>query len=247
MRLFSAVIMVIIAGGGIFFGGWVFITLLVMLVFFMMWEWCGLYNISPYSVKGFLGLIWPIIAVLSASFGYWQESFAILAMGWIAGTTLWFGASVIGVSSLSLLWLRVQPLGLQNVLFLVCIVAASDSCAYLGGRLLGGRKLAPAISPAKTVSGALCALGAACMVGIVLCLYVYTLPMTGGGIFLYGVCGGVLGVATQVGDLAESALKRARGVKDSSHMIPGHGGFLDRFDGYLVAAPVGVVLFLLLY
>ena len=108
----------------------------------------------------------------------------------------------------------------------------------MAGRLIGGPKLAPRISPGKTRSGALGG-----FVGAVL---------MGGGIALLSglgsthmalVWGGILGVSAQLGDLAESAMKRVLGVKDSGTLLPGHGGLLDRFDGLVVAAPVAAAVF----
>lgn len=142
---------------------------------------------------------------------------------------------VIIMAGTALLWLRVESI--WPVLFVVAVVVASDTSAYMAGRLIGGPKLAPRISPGKTRSGALGG-----FVGAVL---------MGGGIALLSglgsthmalVWGGILGVSAQLGDLAESAMKRALGVKDSGTLLPGHGGLLDRFDGLVVAAPVAAAV-----
>jgi phosphatidate cytidylyltransferase len=109
----------------------------------------------------------------------------------------------------------------------------SDSAQYYTGRAFGRRKLAPSISPAKTVEGAIGGLVAAAVIGTLLarlCLPAVPAPVAGALAFLLACCG-------IVGDLFESLLKRSAGVKDSSALIPGHGGVLDRIDSHLFAAP----------
>ena len=114
------------------------------------------------------------------------------------------------------------------------LIAVSDSAQYYTGRAFGRRKLAPSISPAKTVEGALGGLAAAALVGAFLGSHWIpgVSPMSGAGLGL------VLGAIGIIGDLFESFLKRRVGVKDSSSLIPGHGGLLDRIDSWLFAAPI---------
>ncbi len=116
---------------------------------------------------------------------------------------------------------------------LVVVVIVSDSAQYAVGRAAGRRKLAPAVSPAKTVEGAVGGLLGAALAGAVLATW--AIPGVGwaGG----AVLGAALGAFGLAGDLFESLLKRSAGVKDSSHLIPGHGGVLDRIDSWLFAAP----------
>lgn len=124
--------------------------------------------------------------------------------------------------------------GREVLLLLIATVAASDIAQYYGGRRLGRRRLAPAVSPGKTVEGAVC--------GVVAGAIAFT--WLGGGWFpvlepLPRVAVGVtLAASGMAGDLFESHLKRASGVKDSSRLIPGHGGLLDRIDALLFATPV---------
>ena len=124
---------------------------------------------------------------------------------------------------------------------------SSDIGAFFVGRALGNRKLMPAISPGKTVAGAVGGLIATVVVGWLYTRYVLTpstqLAFVRGGVLIFGV---LISLAAQVGDLAESLLKREAGTKDSSHIIPGHGGVLDRFDSLLFVLPVAYVLFNLL-
>jgi phosphatidate cytidylyltransferase len=127
--------------------------------------------------------------------------------------------------------------GPPGVLLLIAIVALSDTAQFYVGRLIGRRKLAPLISPAKTVEGAAGGVVAAAVAGGLLLPRGLTIPVPvapATGVLLgIGIAG--FGIA---GDLFESLLKRSAGVKDSSSLIPGHGGVLDRLDSYLFAAPL---------
>jgi len=158
------------------------------------------------------------------------------------GARVLFGLCYLAPATLALLWLRGDAeSGRATVLFIILVVWASDIGAYLAGRLIGGPKLAPRISPGKTWSGAVGGLAAAVAVG----LAVANLEPDGVPVSAMLVAG-CLGIASQLGDLLESGLKRRFGVKDSGRLIPGHGGLLDRLDGVLLAAPVAAVVILAL-
>ena len=146
--------------------------------------------------------------------------------------------------------LREYPYAIGNragtalVAFPLVLTWASDIGAYFVGRAIGGRKLIPAVSPGKTVSGAL---GGLVTTIVVSWLYIRfalvplaSLTMTVPAALLFGA---ILSVSAQVGDLVESLLKREANVKDSSRLIPGHGGLLDRLDSLLFVLPVAYVLF----
>jgi len=131
-------------------------------------------------------------------------------------------------------WIRVVH-GPGALTWLVTVIALSDSAQYYTGRAFGRRKLAPLVSPAKTIEGAVGGLIVAAIAGALLARYCLPMPLSlaaaaGCALLLAG-----FGIA---GDLFESLLKRSAGVKDSSNLIPGHGGILDRIDAYLFAAPV---------
>jgi len=126
--------------------------------------------------------------------------------------------------------------GLTAILFLFAVVWATDIFAYLAGRAFGGPKLAPRISPKKTWAGAIGGAGAAVLAGSLLAIAVGKFDSHIPPVAL------ALSVAAQLGDLAESWLKRRFGVKDSSHLIPGHGGVMDRVDGLVAAASLLYVL-----
>jgi len=121
---------------------------------------------------------------------------------------------------------------------------ASDIGAFFVGRALGKRKLMPSVSPGKTVAGAIGGLIATVVVSWLYTSFVLTpatqLAFVRGGVLVFGL---LVSIAAQIGDLAESLLKREAGVKDSSRIIPGHGGVLDRFDSLLFVLPVAYALF----
>jgi phosphatidate cytidylyltransferase len=134
--------------------------------------------------------------------------------------------------------------GSALVAFPLVLTWVSDIGAFFVGRSVGGRKLIPAVSPGKTVSGALGGLVTTIAASWVYVHYVLT-PVSSLAMSLAGalVFGAVISVAAQIGDLVESLLKREANVKDSSRLIPGHGGLLDRLDSLLFVLPVAYVLF----
>jgi phosphatidate cytidylyltransferase len=138
--------------------------------------------------------------------------------------------------------LRVPPGG-ALLIFPLVITWASDIGAYFVGRAIGGRKLIPSVSPAKTISGAVGGLVASMIVSWMYARWVLvpvaSLGFTPWGALLFGA---LISVAAQVGDLFESLIKREGGVKDSSRIIPGHGGILDRFDSLIFVLPVAYLL-----
>ncbi len=126
--------------------------------------------------------------------------------------------------------------GIVAVLITALAISACDTGAYFSGRLISGPKLAPRISPSKTWSGSCGGIMATIFVLVpIMMLEIYAVSMV-------VICAILTAVLAQIGDLVESHLKRRLGVKDSSRIIPGHGGFLDRFDGYLIVLPVLAVL-----
>ncbi|HEY6434059.1 MAG TPA: phosphatidate cytidylyltransferase [Acetobacteraceae bacterium] len=153
---------------------------------------------------------------------------------WLVAGLVW-----IWISILALVVLRADPIvGRANLIFVLLVVWATDIGAYLAGRTIGGTKLAPRISPGKTWAGAAGGLVAALLVGLVA-----SGPAAFGRAAL--VAAG-LSVVGQAGDLAESAVKRRFGVKDSGNLIPGHGGLLDRLDAALAAIPAAALLAILI-
>jgi CDP-diglyceride synthetase len=134
------------------------------------------------------------------------------------------------------------PRGIALYFSLACIFMG-DAGAYFVGRFLGKRKLIPKVSPKKTVEGALGGLFFSAITGLGVCAY-FNLPFSPLLAFFMALA---VGASGQVGDLAESALKRTANVKDSGSLLPGHGGMLDRIDSLLFGVPLAHLLFLSLY
>ena len=176
-----------------------------------------------------LGLAWEWLGLCQA--GRWRAG---IRLGGIAGIVLW--ACLLG-------WLRADPAaGRANVIGLVLVIWASDIGAYLAGRLIGGPKLAPRISPGKTWAGAVGGVAASALVAIIAA----SILMEKADFWLALLIGALLSICGQVGDLAESAAKRRCGVKDSGRLVPGHGGLLDRLDAMMAAVPAAALLSFLL-
>ena len=182
---------------------------------------------EPFALPG-LVLAIVVAAVLAAPL--WSGSspatdpaahtlLAVLYVGWLLGYGILLQHSV--------------PRGDQLVLFVVGVTWIGETMAYVVGSTLGRHKLAPVISPRKTVEGSLAQVAASVLSG--LALGAWLLPGCGVSAALAG--GALLGVVGQVGDLAESVIKRSVGTKDTGGIIPGHGGILDRIDSLLFNLP----------
>ena len=169
-----------------------------------------------------------------------------LAALWLMPTsrTLALGMAYVGLGYASLLVMREAAGGLGLILFVMIVVWSNDIGAYLAGRLIGGPKLAPALSPGKTWAGAIGGFTLSIAAGWVLVLFLQQPHPSPPGAILQAAA---LSLAAQAGDLLESALKRHYGKKDSGSLIPGHGGLLDRVDGLLGAASAAMLLTLASY
>lgn len=244
LRIVSAVILAAIVLALTWTGGFAFRTLAAIIAAAIFYEWTMMVRpISgqPQRVVAAILLAVPLVALMAGYGG--AVVFALFAAGLVLvaldavrsrqGGWLPVGFAYAGLSGLALGLLRGDDLaGLTAILFLFAVVWATDILAYFVGRAVGGPKLAPAISPGKTWSGAI---GGA-VGGLVAGLAV--LAWTGGASLSMALVAIVLSVVSQIGDLFESAVKRRRGVKDSSNLIPGHGGVMDRVDGLVAAALV---------
>jgi len=206
------------------------------------------------SFEGWVVQAWTV--VLLATLGslvlalFWRgpEGDPLLAVG----TTV-FGLLYVGATLPFALHLRSFPSGTGEgagwegtflVIFVLLVTWLGDASAYFGGRALGRRKLLPSVSPAKTVEGALAGLLGSMGGAALSCAFL--LPILGGGLPLSvgaaSLLGLLIGGVAQLGDLAESLLKREAGVKDSGRILPGHGGVLDRFDAVLFTLPLTYAL-----
>jgi phosphatidate cytidylyltransferase len=195
------------------------------------------------------GLVAVVLAALTASI--WQRGVAGEPLLSVSVTVL---GAVYPALLMFALFLRHLPDGLGEVeplhgtallLFPVVLTWLSDTFAYFAGRLWGKKKLIPKVSPGKTVAGSLGA-----VIGTPLAAVGYSLLLQGFPTWRMGIgealaFGILVSVAAQVGDLAESLLKRDVGVKDSGKLLPGHGGALDRFDSLFFTLPLGYAFFVL--
>jgi phosphatidate cytidylyltransferase len=239
VRLASAAVLGPIALFCVWHGGWAWACFIAAALVGLGFEWARLANITLPSV--FLPCLLLAVWVCEITGGWLPGLLAVLVMTAAARlATGWFAAAGIpyaGLGGIALLWLRLQPEhGLHDTMFLVIVVWGTDIGAYLVGRIVGGAKMAPKISPGKTWSGGIGGLLAGGFAGALL-------AGQGRGLdFAALPAAFLLSIFAQAGDLLESAIKRKLGVKDSGRSIPGHGGLFDRLDGFLAAAPVAAIL-----
>lgn len=235
-RMASAVVMLVVGGIAIWQGGVLFHELVVLICGGMIWELTRMLN----GGDGRNALIVAVIAAAALLSTYVLPGMAIApvlaAVGFVgAGQAkkyrLVYGAYAIALmfACYGLIVLR-DVRGAYWILWLVSVVVATDVAGYFAGRIIGGPKFWPKVSPKKTWSGTAAGWFAAAGVG-----------------FLFGgpaliVLSVFTAFASQMGDAAESALKRKTGIKDSSNIIPGHGGLLDRFDGMMGGALLVLLL-----
>lgn len=257
-RALSAALLVPAAILCIWLGAEAWAALMAAAVALLAWEWVRLCGFSTRRLPGLAVPVAVLVAGVLAVDGAMLPAIGVLAAGFAAlwgvsaprfrralpGFWLGFGVLYIGLAGISLIHLRGDAAaGLGNVLFLFLVVWSSDIGAYAAGRRFGGPKLAPAISPNKTWSGAAGGLVSAMAVGW---LAAYVMEPAALPVLRVLLVAAILGVLAQVGDLFESWLKRRFHVKDTSSLIPGHGGLLDRLDGVLSAAPAAALLGVLL-
>lgn len=204
-------------------------------------------RLSGMSLRAVSALVLAIPALASVYFGPpWFTALVLVSavlMGWewtrmCSGKPLWLitGAFYICLPCAALIWLRNDSFsGMITIFWIFAIVWCADSAAYISGRAIGGPKLAPSISPKKTWAGFIGGISFASIVGGGFAFYWDGSPLS------LALWAGVVAIASQAGDLLESAAKRHFGVKDSSQLIPGHGGVLDRVDA-LIAASLAVAV-----
>lgn len=244
-RVLSAIVMIAVALLTAYWGGWPFALLWLAAGIAIMVEWTSMTGAEPRRlVQGILGsglAVLSILFMVDAGPGlFLAAAIAFPAAAALAtrGTTgkMWAVASFAYAAVIVLIPPMVRDhleLGVLGLLWMFAVVWATDIAAYFTGRTFGGPKLCPAISPKKTWSGFIGGVAAAALGGLLVAAagnrYGLSLPFGLPGIAVLSV---VASIASQIGDLGESALKRHCDVKDSSHLIPGHGGVMDRLDGF---------------
>jgi phosphatidate cytidylyltransferase len=237
-RIVSAVMLGLPVLAIIYFGRPAFELMVALAAAVMAWEWFGMCGAGHAPSTGLIIGVVLLISVAAAGLVGIGEAFVVLALG--AGAILVFargglwltgGVLYLGLPCVVLVWLRSDPLAGRYVVFwLMAVVWASDIGAYAAGRLIGGPRLAPRISPNKTWAGLIGGIGLGALASAAFAAANgHPLPAAP------AMVGALLGFVAQAGDLGESWVKRRFGVKDASALIPGHGGLLDRVDGLLAA------------
>ncbi|MCC7347822.1 MAG: phosphatidate cytidylyltransferase [Variibacter sp.] len=246
LRVASSLVLAPLAVAAVWLGGWWFAGFWLLAAIGVMWEWARLTTprrVWVVTIAGSIVLAGAALVLGLNSPGRLVQIVAAGAVvtaliaderwpvGWFNG---WAGAGVLYAAAVVLcaMILRRDPAhGIAAIILLFAVVWSTDIAAYFGGRLMGGPKLWPAVSPKKTWSGALTGTAGAVAAGVAVGYWAGAQNLWALGLVCF-----LLSVGSQGGDLFESALKRRAGVKDSSHLIPGHGGLMDRLDGFVVAA-----------
>ncbi|MCP4821673.1 MAG: phosphatidate cytidylyltransferase [Shimia sp.] len=225
----SAAVMLIIGVVAIWLGGLWFYVQVAVIGGGMIWELTRLMGGAP-KVAVPMGILAAVALVVSPHLPMMALLPVLLAVP-ISGATqikkdrLIYGAYAAGLmlACLGLIVLR-DVRGITWVVWLVAVVMATDVAGYFAGRMIGGPKFWPTVSPKKTWAGTSAGWVAAALVGMI---------FGGPPLIVLSV---LTAFASQMGDVVESAIKRRAGIKDSSNLIPGHGGLLDRFDAMMAAA-----------
>lgn len=242
LRIFSGIILAAIVLVATWYGGLSFRLLAVAIGLLVYYEWSTISDLHGRDPQG-NALAWLGLVLISGS-TLMEESvysievlFAFVAVTAIMvamrGKSWWLPGGIFyaGLTTIALAEIRDDDLrGFVLMLFIFATVWATDIFAYFVGRAIGGPKLAPRISPGKTWSGAIGGAIAAVIAGTAV-VWSY---FSGDGLWI-PVLALILSICSQIGDLFESFMKRRFGVKDSSHLIPGHGGVMDRVDGLIFA------------
>lgn len=248
-RIASGIVIGAIALAMTYWSPSLFTILMLVIAAAMSWEWGRMVRGATLTDPAMIVHVFAVLlAVLLSASDMAGLAIASTVIGAIAVGALTFGvgnaqlsgAGVLytGLPVVALGWIRGdEPLGFSATLFVLLSVIVTDIGAYASGRTIGGPKLWPSVSPNKTWSGLIGGVLAASLAGG---LFAWV-SGTGSASWLAGL-GLVLGLVAQGGDLAESALKRHFGVKDSSNLIPGHGGVMDRMDGIVTASVIAAIV-----
>ena len=244
-RIVTSLILIPIVIGSLF-AGYPYVQILAFLVGSLLsWEWA---QMVP-SVRGaFYAVLYSFVVAVSIFMGpscpYWIVLFGATALAYYKSkdesrrNLLIMGVPYISIGIGSIMWLY-ELLGFGVVFWFMLVVWFMDIGGFVVGCSLKGPKLAPQISPNKTWSGLIGGLLFSVCIGNLFCWYMGA----GAHLLYYGVLAGVIAFVSQIGDLVESRIKRSLNLKDSSNLIPGHGGIFDRIDGLIFAAPFVYVLF----
>ncbi len=262
-RVITALLLLFIVGGGaLFMPAMPFVMMAAAIILLASWEWADLSGLTgPAKKLAYVAAMAVLLALLGyygGIFGVWDVTLTRRILGvacvWWAVALLWvqsypasarlwgsplmraaMGFLILAPAWLGVAYLREVGYGIWLIIYLVAVVAVADIGAYFVGRAFGKRKLAPRVSPGKSWAGFLGGLASALLLAVIIgSLQLWATMPT-----LTLVAISVLAaLASVLGDLVESMVKRHRGVKDSGTSLPGHGGVLDRLDSFTAAAPI---------
>ncbi len=247
-RVLSAAVLGPLVMAGVWFGGLAFWTVVLVAGAAALGEWLRMAgrlgrlsrllwwtNLLGLGTIALVALVWKVQVAVAAAVPFLAGTAAILKLGGSRRVVIGIsGLPYVGAAVLALVWLRLESgTGWSLVAWLLFVVWATDIGGYAAGRAIGGPKFLPAVSPKKTWAGVVGACLAAGLVG-----WAAALALGAARPDVAIAMALAASVSAQTGDFFESAVKRHYGVKDSSRLIPGHGGVLDRIDGLLAAAPV---------
>jgi phosphatidate cytidylyltransferase len=247
LRVISSMVIVPTVALAVFMGGILFHIAVLIVAVLMAIEWGTIIGRADRIGAARFLVLTAVVPSLAISFfvGPLEGIALAVCLGILVGVVAWraqvtepFWCLVASlcttIPAIAVVWLRDYPEGgLAMVLWCVVTVSITDISAYVTGRAIGGPKLWPAVSPGKTWSGALGGAASSVVVALV------TVQLVEGARLEVLIPAGIgISVVGQLGDLAESAFKRHFKIKDSGHLIPGHGGILDRVDAQIVAIPI---------
>lgn len=255
MRVASALVIFGMFLGSLLLGGWWFAGFVILVMVVAVGEFYATVRGAGYRPLALFGLLGVLFMGLGAqisgvaAIGGWAAGFAVVTVLFLSvsarrqpleDVSVTIGGMVwVGLLSFAIL-IAAGPRPVADILFLVLLVAANDVGAYFVGRAFGRRPLAPLISPQKTLEGFVGGL----IAGLVVASILTTFPAWESiGIANGLIAAGLIGLVSPIGDAVESMVKRSMLVKDMGSVLPGHGGMLDRIDGFLLAAPFIYFLF----
>jgi phosphatidate cytidylyltransferase len=244
MRVAVAVVLIPLAVAIAYAGGWLWATLVTLAAIGLFLEWLTVVGLAGVTRVGVPGVVALAVAGFCLAIGRIDVALIVLAIGLVVAVSIaperrnWVAAGFLyaAAAEIASVLVRLDPVkGFAALMFVLLIVWVTDSGGYFAGRGIGGPKLWPKVSPKKTWAGA--AGGFAASLAVAAGFAAFGLGNTGPLLMLSAA----LSVVSQSGDLFESAVKRRFGVKDSGHIIPGHGGLMDRLDGFVAAVVVAAL------
>jgi phosphatidate cytidylyltransferase len=263
-RLLTGILLVIIALGTIIPGGYILFGLILVISLVGFSELLRVFQVER-TLLGVCGYLFTVLYFLNLRFGGrlfgdyflspYLEPFKFIVLVYLIVLLMimvftfpkyepkqvlasFFGFFYVVVMLSFVYQVRMLPLGMFVVWLIFICAWGSDTCAYCAGLTLGKRRLAPSLSPKKSVEGAIGGVLGAALLGFLYALAINHFSDVGVNVIAFTVIGAIGSVISQIGDLAASAFKRHYDVKDYGKFIPGHGGILDRFDSVIFVAPV---------